>query len=177
MSKIIKCLSVFVRFFIGILEFVHVSLYMKVFTFYLICVGVRVLGKPKYISRDVYFDGSDYSLITLGDNVVISREVMFLTHDYSLTAGLASIGDRRRRTDKELYFLQPIEIGKDCFIGARVSILPGIIIGDNVIIGAGCVVSKSIASDSIVVGNPCRVIGKTSSWVTKRIKSDDFLET
>jgi len=53
-------------------------------------------------------------------------------------------------------------IGNNVNIGANVCIIGGIIIGDNVVIGSGSVVTKSIQSNSVVVGNPARVIRQTS---------------
>lgn len=55
---------------------------------------------------------------------------------------------------------KPIKIGSNVWIGANVIILPEATIGNNVIIGAGSIVTKSIPSNSIAVGNPCRVITK-----------------
>jgi len=52
----------------------------------------------------------------------------------------------------------PIEIGDNVFVGANSVILPSVKIGDNVVIGAGSVVAKNIPSNTIVVGNPCKVI-------------------
>ena len=52
----------------------------------------------------------------------------------------------------------PVRIGKNCWIGAGVIIVPGITIGDNVVIGAGSVVTRDIPSNVVAVGNPCRVL-------------------
>jgi acetyltransferase-like isoleucine patch superfamily enzyme len=49
-------------------------------------------------------------------------------------------------------------IGRNCFIGGRSLILPGVIIGDSCIVGAGSVVTKSVPANSIVAGNPAKVI-------------------
>jgi galactoside O-acetyltransferase len=51
----------------------------------------------------------------------------------------------------------PVRIGRNCWIGAGVLILPGVTIGDNVVIGAGSVVTKDIPSDMLAFGTPCRV--------------------
>lgn len=51
-----------------------------------------------------------------------------------------------------------VHFGKNCWIGAGVIIVPGITIGDRVVIGAGSVVTKDIPSDMIAVGNPCKVL-------------------
>lgn len=52
----------------------------------------------------------------------------------------------------------PVHIGKNCWIGAGVIVVPGITIGDNSVIGAGSVVVKDIPANSVAVGNPCHVI-------------------
>ena len=51
-----------------------------------------------------------------------------------------------------------VTIGDNVWIGGSVTILPGVTIGDNVTIGAGSIVTKNIPSNSIAVGNPCKVI-------------------
>ena len=53
---------------------------------------------------------------------------------------------------------EPVTIGNNVWIGGSVTILPDVTIGDNVTIGAGSVVTKDIPSNSIAVGNPCKVI-------------------
>ena len=56
----------------------------------------------------------------------------------------------------------PVHIGKNCWIGANAVVLPGITIGDNVVIGAGSVVTKDIPSNVVAAGNPCRVLRQVS---------------
>jgi galactoside O-acetyltransferase len=55
-------------------------------------------------------------------------------------------------------FNLPIHIGKNCWLGAGVVVLPGVTIGDNSVIGAGSIVTKDIPSGVVAVGNPCRVL-------------------
>jgi acetyltransferase-like isoleucine patch superfamily enzyme len=57
-----------------------------------------------------------------------------------------------------LEYAYPITIGNNVWIGAQVCVLPGVTIGDNTIIGAGSVVTKSIPANVLAVGNPCRVV-------------------
>lgn len=91
-------------------------------------------------------------LISMGDNVTIS-DARLLTHDGSTKKflGYSRVGR--------------IKIGSNVFIGAGAIILPGIEIGDNVIVGAGTVVTKDIPNDSLVVGNPARVIKTVSDYI------------
>ena len=62
--------------------------------------------------------------------------------------------------EKAYQYNLPIRIGKNCWLGAGVMVVPGVTIGDNTIIGAGSVVTKDIPADCLAVGNPCRVVRK-----------------
>ena len=66
----------------------------------------------------------------------------------------------------------PVHIGKNCWLGAGVIVLPGITIGDDTVVGAGSVVTKDIPSFSVAVGNPARVIKRYDDalgvWVKTR---------
>ncbi|TWT70524.1 acyltransferase [Crateriforma conspicua] len=95
--------------------------------------------------------GTEPWLISIGDRVTIAAEVFLLTHDGA--CGL--IKDKRGRRHK----VAPIEIGNDVFIGVCSVVLPGVRIGDRVIVAAGTVVHKSIPSGTVVGGSPARVIG------------------
>ena len=57
-----------------------------------------------------------------------------------------------------LEFAYPITVGNNVWIGACVQVMPGVTIGDHVVIGGGSVVVKDIPSNSVAVGNPCHVI-------------------
>ena len=56
------------------------------------------------------------------------------------------------------YKTAPVEIGNNVWIGAGVTVLPGVAIGDNTVIGAGSVVTRDIPSGVVAVGNPCRAL-------------------
>lgn len=76
----------------------------------------------------------------------------------------------------------PIHIGKNCWLGAGVVVLPGITIGDNVVVGAGSVVTKDLPSDVVAVGNPCKVLREVSEhdrtyyFKDKKIEKEFFEE-
>lgn len=87
--------------------------------------------------------------ITIGSHCYIGPDVGFYTPVHPLSAKL-------RDADVELG--KPITIGDSVWIGGHATLLPGVTIGDRVVIGAGSVVTKSFGSDVVIVGNPARII-------------------
>lgn len=88
-------------------------------------LGIDIQTKQRFIAADVSFDSSDYSLIHIGKLTTISKEVMFLTHDFCIGNALYSIGKENFTDAGSPCFLREIQIGDNCFIGARVVLLPG----------------------------------------------------
>lgn len=91
----------------------------------------------------------DANKVKFGDNVFIAPNCGFYTAGHPINADMRNEG---------LEYAKPIEIGNDVWIGGNVVVLPGVKIGNNVVIGAGSIVNKDIPSNSVAVGNPCRVI-------------------
>ena len=106
--------------------------------------------------------GTEPWIITLGNNVHISAECRFVTHDG------ATLLFRHR--DPLLELTKPIIVGSNVYIGTRTMVLGGVTIGDNVIIGAGSIVTKNIPSNSVAVGVPARVIKSTEDYYNKAKK-------
>jgi acetyltransferase-like isoleucine patch superfamily enzyme len=98
------------------------------------------------------------NLVTIGDRCVIGADVIIADTDFH------SIDSRIRSSiEDSLYAVSlPTIIGNDVFIGGRSTILKGVTLGDNVVIGAGSVVTKSFVKGSIVAGNPAKIIGRAS---------------
>ena len=84
--------------------------------------------------------------IHIGANTLVAGGSIILSHDHCKRVG-----------DNQPYLIDTF-IGKNCFIAVNSIILPGINIGDEVIVGAGSVVTKDIPSNCIVAGNPARII-------------------
>ena len=93
----------------------------------------------------------DGAKVTFGDNVFIAPNCGFYTAGHPLDV---------EQRNRGLEYARPITVGNNVWIGAQVSVLPGVTIGDNCVIGAGSVVNRDIPSGSLAVGNPCRVIRK-----------------
>lgn len=96
----------------------------------------------------------DCAKIKIGDNCLMAPGV----HIYAATHPI----DPKHRTDvydKEYYELAfPVTIGNNVWIGGKAIICPGVTIGDNVVVGAGSVVTKDVPANTVVAGNPAKVI-------------------
>ena len=120
-------------------------------------IGVKI-GKGCSIATR-YF-GSEPYLITIGNHVQITMDVRFSTHGATWIL---------RRKYKDFDCFGKIVVGDNVYIGNCAIILPGITIGDNVIVGAGSVVTKSIPNNTIVAGNPAKIIGNSDEFESKMI--------
>lgn len=96
---------------------------------------------------------SEPYLITIGDNVTVASGVRFLTHDGAVHV-IRSMDDKYKYAN----ILGKIEVGSNVFIGVDSILLPGISIGDNSIIAAGSVVTKSYPQNSVIAGVPSKKI-------------------
>lgn len=90
--------------------------------------------------------------VTIGDDVMMGRDCMIYTNNHGMKDN--GVPMWRQESGK----VNPVIIGNNCWIGGRVIILPGVHIGDGCVIGAGSVVTKSFPENSVIAGNPARVI-------------------
>ena len=103
------------------------------------------LGKGIFINSGCRFQ--DQGGITIGDQSLIGHNVVIATLNHNI------------HPEKRANLIPaPVKIGSRVWIGSNSTILPGITIGDNAIIGAGSIVTKDVPKNTIVAGNPARVI-------------------
>lgn len=115
------------------------------------------IGENFYTNHNVtILDGAK---VTFGDNVFIAPNCVFSTAGHAI--------DSEQRA-KGLEIARPIIVGNNVWIGANVSVLPGVTIGSSSIIGAGSVVNKDIPEGVIAAGNPCKVIRKITEEDKKK---------
>lgn len=113
--------------------------------FYTDCGKNITVGKNVFINSGCRFQ--DQGGITIGDGSLIGHNVVLCTlnHDFELTKRGTTIPS-------------PIIIGKNVWIGANVTVVPGITIGDNAIIAAGAVVTKDVPANTLVGGVPAKIL-------------------
>lgn len=120
-------------------------------------IGVN-MGENCHIYGKVYW-GSEPWIITLGENVYITDGVKFITHDGGTLLFRNIVSD--------LEITKPIVVGNNVYFGNNAIIMPGVIIEDNVVIGAGAVVTKSVPANSVVVGVPARIVKSMDEYLEK----------
>ena len=150
-------------------------------------IGENCYIEPPFHSNfgggNVHFGSGVYANfgLTLVDDthIYVGDNTMFGPHVTVATAGHPIDPELR---GKNLQYNMPVHIGKNCWLGAGVLVMPGVTIGDNTVIGAGSVVTKDIPANVVAVGNPCRVlrpIGERDRqyyWRDKKIDWNEFGE-
>lgn len=133
-------------------------------------------GKFVHFGKNVYANFNltlvDDTTITVGDYTMLAPNVVLATAGHPILPSLR---------EKGYQYNLPIKIGRNCWLGAGVIVLPGVTIGDNTVVGAGSVVTKDLPANVVAVGNPCRVLREIGEkdevyyWKDKKL-SDCGLE-
>ncbi|KYF36080.1 MULTISPECIES: acyltransferase [Streptococcus] len=101
--------------------------------------GKLILHDGVFINNSCSFNCMER--IEIGSGTMMGEGVRFYDHDHIYTA---------EKIEKWQWTTAPVRVGRDCWIGSNVTILKGVTIGDNTIIGAGCLVRKDIPANSVV---------------------------
>ncbi len=119
---------------------------LRVFPPFYTDFGKNILvGEEVFINACCHFQ--DHGGITLGDGCQIGHNVVFATLNHGLSP------EERKYT-----YPAPIVLGKNVWVGSNATILQGVTIGDNAVVGAGAVVTKDVAANTVVGGIPAKFI-------------------
>ena len=110
-------------------------------------------GRHVHFGNGVYANFNltlvDDTHIYVGDDTMIGPNVTLATAGHPVLPGLR---------EKGYQYNESVRIGKNCWLGAGVIVLPGVSIGDGTVVGAGSVVTRDLPANVVAVGNPCRVL-------------------
>lgn len=114
-------------------------------------------GRHVHFGKSVY---ANFNLTLVDDtHIYVGDYTMFGPNVTVATAGHPILPSLR---EKAFQYNMPVRIGRNCWIGAGVVIVPGVTVGDNTVIGAGSVVTRDIPANSVAMGVPCRVVREIS---------------
>lgn len=110
-------------------------------------------GAHVHLGRNVW---ANFNLTLVDDTHIYVGDYTMIGSNVTLAAAGHPILPELREAGYQ--FNLPVRIGRNCWLGAGVIVVPGVTIGDNVVIGAGSIVTHDLPSDVVAAGNPCRVL-------------------
>ena len=120
-------------------------------------------GHHVHLGKNVYINSGlklvDDTHIYIGDNTMLGPNVVLATAGHPIDPVLR---------EKQLQYNLPVRIGRNCWLGAGVIVMPGVTIGDNAVVAAGSVVIRDVPADTLVAGNPARIIRKITAEDRKK---------
>ena len=113
----------------------------------------NMAGAYVHFGKNVY---ANFNLTLVDDGHIYVGDYTMIGPNVTIaTAGHPILPELR---EKGYQYNMEVHIGKNCWLGSGVVVLPGVTIGDNVVVGAGSIVTKDLPSNVVAVGNPCRVL-------------------
>lgn len=129
--------------------------------FYMEFANHLEMGVNSFINYDCIMLNN--AMVKLGDNVLVGPKVSFYTAIHPIDA---------KQREQWLVYAKPITVKDNVWIGGSATILGGVTIGKNAIVGAGAVVTKDVEPNTIVVGNPARVLRKITAEDSKKYQEE-----
>ena len=115
--------------------------------------------------------------VSIGKNVVVMNNALFMAaggvtieDDVLVAANVQLISNNHDLYDHQILTCKPVVLKRNCWIGAGATILPGVTVGENAVVGAGSVVTRDVEANTVIVGNPARVVktlaqARTEKWL------------
>lgn len=125
-------------------------------------LGCEVGNNNRFVCKTDIVGSGPYEYVKIGDGNLFSSDVHLYTHD-----GSVHVLNSTYLKDSPCYKVGMIKIGSNCFLGHGTIVVPGVTIGNNVIIGTGSVVSRDIPSNCVAAGVPARVICSLEEYYKK----------
>lgn len=129
--------------------------------FYMEFANHLEMGVNSFINYDCIMLNN--AMVKLGDNVLVGPKVSFYTAMHPIDA---------KQREQWLVYAKPITVEDNVWIGGSATILGGVTIGKNAVVGAGAVVTKDVEPNTIVVGNPARVLRKITAEDSKKYQEE-----
>lgn len=129
---------------------------------YLRAQGCKI-GKKTRLLCGIGSFGTEPYLVEIGEDCLLSSQLSFFTHD----GGVKVLNSLNYFDGKAMDKVGKIVVGNNCFIGHGAKLMPGVTIGDNVIVGACAIVTKDVPSNSVVAGMPARVVCTIDDFYNK----------
>ena len=118
--------------------------------------GAMVMPPLKGVCFDRVKIGKNEMIMS--DCLMMSRGGITIEDDAMIAANVQLISNNHDLDDRVLLICKPVHIGRKAWIGAGATILPGVTVGENAVVAAGAVVTKDVAPNTIVGGNPAKFI-------------------
>ena len=126
------------------------------------------MGEGSRISAPL--SGVRFHQVTIGKDVIVMPGCLMMSaggiridDGAMIAANVQIISNNHDLYERHVITCKPVHIGKNAWIGAGATILPGVTVGENAVVGAASVVTKDVAPDTIVAGNPVRFIKRITS--------------
>lgn len=129
-------------------------------------LGVSIGERCRILGNVFHIFGSEPYLVKIGNHVSISNGTIFITHHGEYWVF--------RDNSNEFNCYEKIVVGNNVFIGQNCIILPGVTIGDNVVIGAFSIVNKDVPSNSVFAGNPAKYINSIDNLKANMLSKKIF---
>lgn len=126
-------------------------------------IGVSFGKSCRFLDDPYKMFGTEPYLVWMGNNVEVSNGTRFVTHD----GGLFVLRNMYHEECGKLDKIKPIQVGNNVYFGFNCLVLPGVKIGNNVVVGAGSIVTKDVPDNVVVGGVPAMVIETLEEYKNK----------